>query len=101
MSHDLRTPLTSIIGYLRLIEEDSYKDEVELRYYTNIAFEKSQRLNKMVNDLFEYTKIHNQDLELNIQNFNLIELLQQLSAQFYPELRKDDMEIFLNSTSEK
>lgn len=101
VSHDLRTPLTSIIGYLRLIEEDNYKDEVELRYYTTIAFEKSQRLNKMVNDLFEYTKIHNQDLELNIQNFNLIELLQQLSAQFYPELRKDDMEIFLNSTSEK
>jgi len=101
VSHDLRTPLTSIIGYLGLIEEDKYKDEVELRYYTTIAFEKSQRLNKMVNDLFEYTKIHNQDLELNIQNFNIIELLQQLSAQFYPELRKNEMEIFLDSISER
>ena len=53
VSHDLRTPLTSIIGYLNLIEEGKYKDEVELMYYVDIAYDKSLNLNILINDLFE------------------------------------------------
>ena len=51
VSHDLRTPLTSIIGYLNLIEEGKYKDEVELMYYVDIAYDKSLNLNILINDL--------------------------------------------------
>ncbi|MFK9090913.1 sensor histidine kinase [Bacillus salipaludis] len=101
VSHDLRTPLTSIIGYLRLIEEDQYRDEVELRYFVDIAYEKSIRLNRMVNDLFEFTKINNRDLALKRINFNLIELLKQLAAQFHPELIKADMEIELRTSADE
>ena len=50
VSHDLRTPLTSIIGYLSIIEDDKYKDEVKLRYYTSIAYEKAKTLNVLIND---------------------------------------------------
>ncbi len=42
MSHDLRTPLTSIMGYLGVIEEGKYKDEVQMMYYVDIAYEKSK-----------------------------------------------------------
>ncbi|CAH2716946.1 Sensor histidine kinase RcsC [Neobacillus rhizosphaerae] len=101
VSHDLRTPLTSIIGYLRLIEEDQYRDEVELRYFVDIAYEKSIRLNRMVNDLFEFTKINNRDLTLKLIPFNLIELLKQLAAQFLPELIKADMEIELKASADE
>ncbi|KAA0544636.1 GHKL domain-containing protein [Bacillus sp. BGMRC 2118] len=101
VSHDLRTPLTSIIGYLQLIEEDQYRDEIELRYYTSIAYEKSNRLNRMVNDLFEYTKINNHDVSLHLQDFNIIELLHQLSVQFYPEVTKKNMKIKLVSPKER
>ena len=59
VSHDLRTPLTSIIGYLNLIETDEYRDEVQLRHYTGIAYEKAKRLNVLINDLFELTKMQN------------------------------------------
>lgn len=101
VSHDLRTPLTSIIGYLRLIEEDQYRDEVELRYFVDIAYEKSIRLNRMVNDLFEFTKINNRDLALKLIPFNLIELLKQLAAQFHPELKKANMEIELKTAADE
>lgn len=93
VSHDLRTPLTSIIGYLRLIEEDQYRDEVELRYFVTIAYDKSKRLNRMVNDLFEFTKINNRDVALKRIRFNVYELLKQLAAQFNPELRTAGMSI--------
>lgn len=93
VSHDLRTPLTSILGYLELIEKDRYKDEVELRYYTSIALEKSQRLERMVNDLFEYTRVNYGGTRLNTAKIDLAELLSQCSAQFYPLLMEEKMDI--------
>lgn len=88
VSHDLRTPLTSMIGYLQLIEDNHYKDEVELMYYVDIALEKSLRLNRMVNDLFEYTKLQNDELVLTKINLNLNELMRQLVSQFLPDTDK-------------
>lgn len=100
VSHDLRTPLTSIIGYLRLIEEDKYKDEVELRYFVDVAYGKAKRLNLMVNDLFEFTKINNREMALRKVSFNLNELLRQLAAQFTPELIEAGMEIEFKTGSD-
>src|SRR5699024_10477487 len=65
VSHDLRTPLTSIVGYLRIIEEDKYKDEVALRHYTGIAFEKALNLEQLINELFEYTRMQDRQFVLN------------------------------------
>lgn len=81
VSHDLRTPLTSIIGYLSIIEDDKYKDEVQLRYYTNIAYEKAQTLNLLINDLFDLTKMQNHTMTLNTIQIDLVELLGQITAQ--------------------
>ncbi|GGG73436.1 two-component sensor histidine kinase [Paenibacillus radicis (ex Gao et al. 2016)] len=90
VSHDLRTPLTSILGFLEAIEDDRYKDEVELRYYVNIAHEKSRGLKRLIDDLFEYTKYNNQD-ELDIRELDLIGFLRQLAEEFVPSLTKADM----------
>lgn len=81
VSHDLRTPLTSIVGYLGLIEQDRYRDEVELRHYTGIAYEKSLRLQGLINDLFEYTRTSG-GMKLRLTRLNLIEMLGQLAVQF-------------------
>ncbi|NMM54955.1 sensor histidine kinase [Paenibacillus aquistagni] len=84
VSHDLRTPLTSIIGYLGLIEQDKYRDEVELRHYTCIAYEKSQRLHLMIEDLFEYTRMSGR-MQLHRQQVNMTELVGQLYVHYrYP-----------------
>lgn len=93
VSHDLRTPLTSIIGYLRLIEEDRYKDEVELRHYVNVAYEKSRRLGRMVEDLFEFTRVSLGDVKLVQMDINLVELLGQLSVEYSVQLQDVQMDI--------
>ncbi|WP_152970733.1 sensor histidine kinase [Bacillus sp. FJAT-28004] len=92
VSHDLRTPLTSVLGYLGLIEQDRYRDEVELRHYVQIAYEKSMRLNVLINDLFEYTRMRHDTTALKVTNFNLIEMLGQLLVQFRLPLEEAGME---------
>jgi len=87
VSHDLRTPLTSILGYLELIEKDRYRDEVELRHYVSIAYAKAQRLKKLIDGLFEYTKVSYGGLKLNSERINLGELLEQMAEKFVPTLQ--------------
>lgn len=82
VSHDLRTPLTSILGYLALISEDNYKDEVELRYYIDIAYEKSTKLHRLIQDLFEYTRVQNHQLSVEKTPLNIKEMLGQLAEHY-------------------
>lgn len=82
VSHDLRTPLTSIKGYLGLINGDNYRDEVQLRYYVDIAYEKSKELEVLINDLFELTKVQNNSITLDKMDIDLVELLNQIIFQF-------------------
>ncbi|WP_178022404.1 cell wall metabolism sensor histidine kinase WalK [uncultured Paenibacillus sp.] len=92
VSHDLRTPLTSITGYLGLIEEDRYRDEVELRYYVSMAYEESLRLKQLLQDLFEYTRMQNKEMKLQITRINLAEMLHQMAAHFGWQLQENGME---------
>ncbi|MGL4772317.1 MAG: sensor histidine kinase [Clostridium sp.] len=101
VSHDLRTPLTSIMGYLSLIERDEYRDEVQLRYYTNIAYEKSKSLNLLINDLFELTKMQNSGVKLERTSIDLVELLSQIISQFQYEFSMADMVSRLRFSNEK
>ncbi|CAM4381877.1 sensor histidine kinase [Paenibacillus tarimensis] len=82
VSHDLRTPLTSILGYLGLVEQDRYRDEVELRYYIQIAHDKARRMNVLIQDLFEYTRMRHDSVPLRRLRFNLVEMLGQLLVHF-------------------
>lgn len=84
VSHDLRTPLTSILGYLELIEEDRYRDEVELRHYTQIIYTKARRLRQMIDDLFEYTRLYGGAVKFNLTRLDLGELLEQLAVEIRP-----------------
>src|SRR5699024_9412289 len=81
VSHDLRTPLTSIIGYLSHIEQERHQDEVEFRHYTEIAYEKAQSLEHLINELFEYTRMQDNQLTLNKTPINIAEILGQLVIQ--------------------
>lgn len=88
VSHDLRTPLTSILGYLTLITEDKYQDEVELRYYIDIAYEKSTELHRLIQDLFEYTRVQNHQVKVNKVPINIRELLEQLVEHYQIQLNQ-------------
>lgn len=90
VSHDLRTPLTSILGFLELIDQDRYGDEVELRYFVNIAYEKSRHLQRLIEDLFEYTKLNN-GMPLQMEELDLHGFMGQLVEEFVPSLEKAGM----------
>ncbi|SFH85455.1 sensor histidine kinase [Pisciglobus halotolerans] len=93
VSHDIRTPLTSIIGYLGLIEEGRYQSKEELQKYTHVAYEKAKQMKALVDDLFEYTKVRQTTTPLNLSQFDMIQLLEQLVVDFELEAAKKQMEI--------
>lgn len=91
VSHDLRTPLTSVLGFLEYIEQDRYRDELELRQYVSIAYEKSLVLRKLIDDLFEYTRVTSSDIPLQQEKLELVPFLQQLAEEFMPQLEEAEM----------
>lgn len=101
VSHDLRTPLTSIIGYLEIIDTDQYKDELRLRYYASIAYQKAKDLNLLINDLFELTKMQNNTINLDKSDINLVELLGQVVAYFEYQFKNANMESRINFSEDR
>lgn len=91
VSHDLRTPLTSIIGYLGLIEDEQYHSQEDLLKYTHTAYEKATQMKSLVEDLFEYTKVRQTSAPLNIMSVNLDQMLEQLAASFELEASKKNI----------
>jgi signal transduction histidine kinase len=92
VSHDLRTPLTSILGYLELIEKDGSNDIAALRRNAGIAYQKSQQLKKLIDDLFEYTTVSHGMLQLKLARIDLKALIGQLAEEFVPVLQAAGME---------
>lgn len=87
VAHDLRTPLTTIVGYLELIKDDSALSKEDVHKYSGIAYEKSIRLQEMMDDLFEFTKLDNADIKLNKSIINLSGLIMQMTDEFYPSFK--------------
>lgn len=97
VSHDIRTPLTSIIGYLGLIEEGRYNSPEEIKRYVHTAYEKSKQMKVLVDDLFEYTKVRQTTTPLQKVSFDMIQLLEQLAIDFELEAKQKNMEIVVRS----
>lgn len=93
VSHDIRTPLTSIIGYLGLIENKQYHSEEEILKYTHTAYIKAGQMKVLVDDLFEYTKVRQADRPLNTTRIDMGAMLEQLSISFELEAKKKQMQI--------
>ncbi|WP_413628262.1 HAMP domain-containing sensor histidine kinase [Fructilactobacillus vespulae] len=94
VSHDLRTPLTSIIGYLGLVKNKQYNSEEDLQKFVNVAYDKSEQMKKLVDQLFEYTKANNLvDRKLEIDAININQLLAQLEISFELEAKKKDISV--------
>jgi signal transduction histidine kinase len=97
IAHDLRTPITSVVGYIQLaVDEENFTSE-ERKKYADIAVQKSNRLEKMIEDLFNYTKISSGELKLKKTEIDLVMLIEQMIEEFYPMLESNQMECtFIN-----
>jgi signal transduction histidine kinase len=101
VSHDLRTPLTLIMGYLNAIKDHKYQNEKELMEYINIAYSKSERLRKLIDDLFEYTKLANEGIQLNLQEIDMKELLEQLVEEYVSLCEQNQLTIVKQFSQER
>ena len=93
VAHDLRTPLTSIIGYLGLLKNKAYKDDEELNKYVDIAFNKSEKLKVLIEDLFELTKLYQGGIKLNLAPVSIGNILNQLIGESMPLAQDKNIEI--------
>ncbi|WP_459500547.1 sensor histidine kinase [Bacillus sp. C1] len=96
LAHDLRTPLTSVLGYLDLILKDEDLTKDQIKHFSTIAFTKSQRLESLLDELFEITRMNYGMLNLDKKTINISELLIQLDEELYPLLEKHHLEARLN-----
>ncbi len=93
LAHDIRTPLTSVIGYLSLLEEAPDLPAEQRAKYTRITLEKSYRLEKLINEFFDITRYNLQTILLEKQTINLPYMLMQLADEFYPTLAQSGKQV--------
>ena len=101
VSHDLRTPLTSIMGYLRLLKDKKYETIDQHDNYVDIAYGKAEKLKGLMEDLFEYTKLSNETIQLNWQKVALNELLEQLIEELVPVSEENQLSFITELPTEK
>ena len=97
VAHDLRTPLTSIIGYLELLSGDVKLDPELQKKYINIAYVKTKRLEKLIEDLFGFTKMNYGKLTMHVAQVDVVKLLSQLLEEFYPSFVDKNLSYELQS----
>ena len=101
LAHDLKTPLSSVIGYLTLLHDDEQQISQELREkYLSISLDKAERLEDLINEFFEITRFNLSNITLQYSNINLTRLLEQLIYEFKPILKEKNLKCTLNSTSD-
>ena len=86
LAHDLKTPLTSVLGYLGLLTEVPDMPAQQRAKYVGIAMDKAQRLEKLINEFFEITRYNLQQIELEKETIDLSYMLVQMTDEFYPLL---------------
>lgn len=86
LAHDLKTPLTSVIGYLSLLDEAQDMPMEQKAKYVNIALNKALRLEKLINEFFDITRYNLQQIDIEKESINLCHMLVQMTDEFYPLL---------------
>lgn len=100
VSHDIKTPLTSIINYVDLLKKENIQDE-KVKEYIQILDKKSQRLKKLTEDLVEASKVSSGNVKLNIEEINLKELMNQSIGEFKDRFEEKQLKIEVNMPEEE
>ena len=100
LAHDIKTPLTSVIGYLSLLSEAPEMPAEQRAKYIGITLDKAQRLEQLINEFFEITRYNFQQQQLTLETINLYYMLVQLTDEFYPLLQAHGNTIKLQAPTE-
>lgn len=100
VSHDIKTPLTSIINYVELLKQENFEDP-KIRRYIEVLEQKSQRLKTLTEDVVEASKVSSGNISLDMMNLNLVEMIQQTSGEFQEKFAARNLEEVLNLPEEE
>ena len=101
VSHDLKTPLTSIINYVELIKKEENISPEYLKDYVNVLDSKSKRLKVLIEDLFEASKASSGNIELNMEKIDFTQLLRQAIGELEEKLSETNLNLKINVPEEK
>jgi len=109
LAHDLKTPLTSVIGYLNLLRDEKEITQEDREKYLDISLEKAERLEELINEFFEITRFNVSGISLECSRVNLTRMLEQITYEFKPQLAgrqlqcifENDKDIFVNCDANK
>lgn len=96
LAHDLKTPLTSVIGYLSLLEEASDLSTEQRAKYIGIALDKAYRLEQLINEFFEITRLNLQSISAQKSSVNITILLIQVLNEFFPMFEEKKINVIQN-----
>lgn len=100
IAHDLRTPITTISGYAKAINDGMITDKEKQKEYLDIIQSKSKRMNDLIELLFEYVKIDSEGFKLEKEEYDLIELLRENAALMYTDIEDAQMEFVIDIPEE-
>ena len=93
VAHDLRTPLTSIIGYLGWVRTRTDLDEEMRNHYIDIAYQKALRLEQLTNELFGFVKLEHKEMQLHLGKLDLVQLMEQMLDEMTPSFVKNELQV--------
>ncbi len=99
LAHDLKTPLTSLIGYLSLLNEIKDMPSKQREKYLKIVLEKSYRLEDLINELFDITRFNAEKIVLKKEKIDLNLMIDQIVDDFYPILKENNKNVITNFQS--
>lgn len=99
VSHDIKTPLTSIINYVDLLKREDFEDP-KIRNYLQVLEEKAYRLKTLTEDVVEASKVSSGNISLEMMNLNLVELVNQTSAEFEEKFEARNLKMIMNLPTE-
>lgn len=96
ISHDIRTPLTSIIGYVDALKDEVASSENEKREYIEIISKKSFHLKQMIDEIFHMAKLDADEIKMKLEPLDFAEIAREALIEFLPELKKHNLELKVN-----
>lgn len=100
LSHDLRTPLSSVLGYSEMLKNGIYDDEAEQQQFYDIIYRKAIYMEKLLTELLEYSRLELGTIRLQKQNMDMTEFVREILIEYYPELEKNQYELVLEMPDE-
>jgi signal transduction histidine kinase len=101
ISHDLKTPITTIQGYALALKEGMVEQDEKKQRYLQTIYDKSVRVSNLINNVFDLAKLENATRQLQIQNHDLAEFLRKMAAEFYEQIEQKGMNLDFDTTVNK